>query len=71
MKYTKLFNNHDEYVAYTGSTAFIRPNVSYCIQEDESHCTPVEFKCQDNHIYEVIGEPSYPETVAASATSFT
>ena len=71
MKYTKLFNNHDEYVAYTGSTAFIRPNVSYCILEDEPHCTPAEFKCQDNHVYEVIGEPSYPETVAASATSFT
>ena len=71
MKYTKLFNNHNEYVAYTGSTAFIRPNVSYCIQEDEPHCTPAEFKCQDNHVYEVIGEPSYPETVPASATSFT
>ena len=71
MKYTKLFNNHNEYVAYTGSTAFIRPNVSYCILEDEPHCTPADFKCQDNHVYEVIGEPSYPETVAASATSFT
>ena len=71
MKYTKLFNNHNEYVAYTGGTSFIRPNVSYCIQEDEPHCTPAEFNCQDNHVYDVIGEPSYPETVSASATSFT
>ena len=69
MKYTKLFNNHDEYVAYTGSTAFIRPNVSYCIQEDESHCTP-QHLCQEVHIYELMGEPSYPSSVPASATSF-
>ena len=40
MKYTKLFNNHEEYVAYTASTSFIRPNVSYCREDDESHCTP-------------------------------
>ena len=69
MKYTKLFNNHNEYVAYTGSTAFIRPNVSYCIQEDEPHCTPQHF-CQEVHIYELMGEPSYPSSVPASATSF-
>ena len=69
MKYTKLFNNHSEYVAYTGSTAFIRPNVSYCIQEDEPHCTPQHF-CQEVHIYELMGEPSYPSSVPASATSF-
>ena len=69
MKYTKLFNNHNEYVAYTASTEFIIPNVSYCIQEDESHCTPPHF-CQEVHIYELMGEPSYPSSVPASATSF-
>lgn len=70
MKYTKLFNNHDEYVAYTGSTAFIRPNVSYCIEEDESYCTPVTEHCQENHIYALYGEPSYPSTIEADAISF-
>lgn len=69
MKYTKLFNNHNEYVAYTASTEFIIPNVSYCIQEDESHCTPPHF-CQEVHIYELMGDPSYPSSVPASATSF-
>ena len=69
MKYTKLFNNHEEYVAYTGSTAFIRPNVSYCMEEDESYCTPQHF-CQEVHIYELMGEPSYPSSVPARATSF-
>ena len=69
MKYTKLFNSHSEYVAYTASTSFIRPNVSYCILEAEPHCTPPDF-CEEGHTYEVIGTPSYPSTVAASATSF-
>ena len=68
MKYTKLFNNHSEYVAYTASTAFIRPNVSYCILEDEPHCTPSDL-CQEGHTYEVTST-TYPQTVAASATSF-
>ena len=69
MKYTKLFNNYDEYVAYITSEGFIRPNVSYCIEEDESHCTPQHF-CQEAHIYELMGEPSYPSSVPARATSF-
>lgn len=69
MKYTKLFNNHSEYVAYIASESFIRPNVSYCIQEDESHCTP-SGACIEQHIYEIMGDPSYPSSVPASATSF-
>ena len=69
MKYTKLFNSHSEYVAYTASTSFIRPNVSYCILEDEPHCTPPDF-CEEEHTYAIVGNPSYPSTVAASATSF-
>ena len=70
MKYTKLFNNHNEYVAYIASESFIRPNVSYCIQEDESHCTPISDLCIEQHIYEIMGDPSYPSSVPASATSF-
>ena len=70
MKYTKLFNQHSEYVAYTASTSFIRPNVSWCIQEREAHCTPKNGQCTEQHVYEIMGEPSYPSTVPASATSF-
>ena len=69
MKYTRLFNSHSEYVAYTASTSFIRPNVSYCILEEEPHCTPPDF-CEEGHTYAIVGNPSYPSTVAASATSF-
>ena len=70
MKYTKLFNNHEEYMAYTASTSFIRPNVSYCILEDEPHCTPQVPSCQEEHRYEVVGMVSYPSEIPASATSF-
>ena len=69
MKYTKLFNNHSEYVAYTASTSFVIPNVSWCKQENESHCTPY-VTCEEGHTYEIVGNPTYPQTVAASATSF-
>ena len=70
MKYTKLFDNHQEYVSYTASTAFIRPNVSYCILEDEPHCTASDL-CQEGHTYELIGNPTYPSSIPATATSFT
>lgn len=41
MKYTKLFNNHSEYEEYIGSVGFITPNVSWCIEDEEAHCTPL------------------------------
>lgn len=69
MKYSKIFNNHDEYVAYKNSTGFVRPNVSYCIQEDRTYCTSI-YSCGEVHEYAVIGEPTYPSTVDANATSF-
>ena len=69
MKYTRLFNRHSEYTEYVASANFIRPNVSYCILEDEPHSTPPDF-CEEGHIYEIVGTPSYPSTVPASANSF-
>ena len=69
MKYTKFFNNHDEYVAFTGSTNFILPNVSWCEQEGEAHCTPPSL-CQEEHEYALYGEPSYPSTLEADDTFF-
>lgn len=72
MKYTKLFNNHSEYVAYTANTeGFFVPNVSWCIQEGEAHCTPAsDMPCIEHHVYAVIGDPTYPSTVGANDTSF-
>lgn len=40
MKYLKLFNTHAEYVAFTGTSDFILPNVSHCINENEVHYNP-------------------------------
>lgn len=71
MKYTKLFNQHSEYVAYTASTSFIRPNVSYCILEDEPHCTPASnMPCIEDHVYALVGTPTYPQSIGANDTSF-
>ena len=70
MKYTKLFNNHEEYLAYTASTSFNVPNVSWCKLEEEAHCTPPNI-CQEEHEYALYGEPSYPSTVEADETMFT
>lgn len=40
MKYIKEFSNHAAYTAYTASTEFATPNVSYCNQENEVHYNP-------------------------------
>ena len=38
--YLKLFNNHNEYTAFTQTEDFVKPNVSHCIQENEVHYNP-------------------------------
>ena len=40
MKYLKLFNTHTEYVAFTQTEDFIKPNVTHCVQENEVHYNP-------------------------------
>ena len=37
MYYLKKFNAHSDYVSFTGTSEFIKPNVSYCVQENEVH----------------------------------
>lgn len=39
-KHIKQFANHAAYVAFTQSEAYVLPNVSHCIQEDEMHYSP-------------------------------
>ena len=40
MIYIKKFENHSEYEAFTASTEFVLPNVSYCVNENDTHYTP-------------------------------
>ena len=37
MKYLKKFNQHTDYETYEQSVDFIRPNVSWCVQERDVH----------------------------------
>ena len=37
MKYFKMFPEHNDYVDFTGTTDFIKPNLSYCVQEKDVH----------------------------------
>ena len=42
-KYLKLFENHTQYETFIGGggvTPFVKPNVSYCVQENEVHYNP-------------------------------
>ena len=40
--FIRRFDNHSDYETFTGSTDFIRPNVSACVSEKEIHYNPVE-----------------------------
>ncbi len=40
MVYLRKFENHNNYVAFTESEEFIKPNVSICDEEDEVHYNP-------------------------------
>jgi hypothetical protein len=40
MKYIKKFENHEEYEAFTGTSEFVLPNVSLCVNENEVHYNP-------------------------------
>ena len=37
----KKFNSHSEYTSFTGTSEFIKPNVSYCVEEDDVHYTQI------------------------------
>ena len=39
--YLKLFKTHSEYEAYSGGGEMLKPNVSYCRQENEVHYNPI------------------------------
>ena len=39
-KYLKKFGTHADYVSFTQTEDFIKPNVSYCVQENDVHYNP-------------------------------
>ncbi|MBP5455571.1 MAG: leucine-rich repeat domain-containing protein [Paludibacteraceae bacterium] len=41
MEYIKLFDTHSQYETFVGGGAMQRPNVSYCIDNNEVHYNPV------------------------------
>lgn len=40
MEYLKLFENHSQYEDFIETKDFIKPNVSYCIEQEEVHYNP-------------------------------
>jgi len=40
MKYVKLFETHSAYNTYINGQDKVLPNVSYCVDRNEIHCTP-------------------------------
>ena len=42
-EYLTAFDNHAQYEAFTGSTSYLRPNVSICKEEEEVHYGPFVF----------------------------
>lgn len=54
-EYIKLFNNHNEYTAFTQTEDFVKPNVSHCITENEMHYNPIN---ANGHAYVNLGLPS-------------
>ena len=56
MKYLKKFSNHSDYNTFTGSTEFIKPNVSHCIQENDVHYNPKEDEPVEDYKWKVTFE---------------
>ena len=40
VRYLKLFETHDDYVAFTRTADFLKPNVSRCLEENDIHYSP-------------------------------
>ena len=68
--FIKLFNTTAEYNTYTADTAnFILPNVS-CAMDDLTTMYYNPNPCEEETIYELVGEPSYPTEIDGSSASF-
>ena len=56
-KYLRLFQDHNDYSDFKGTTDFILPNVSHCIEENEVHYNPY-IDPYNGHAYVDLGLPS-------------
>ena len=50
IKKLKLFQTDSEYTAFTGTTAFVKPNVSHCVQEDHVHYNPIPHDYSEDYL---------------------
>ena len=75
IKKLKLFQTDSEYTAFTGTTAFVKPNVSVCVQENHVHYNPhtwadeyftIESLENNNIIYLKASDTATTKTVSAS-----
>jgi len=66
--YLKQFSTHSEYEAYIASEGKVLPNVSICEDTKDVHYSPN--LCEEETIYELVGEPSYPTEIDGESTSF-
>jgi len=63
--YLKKFENHTDYEAFTATSEFIKPNVSYCEQENEVHYNPyVHDYSQDYLTFEALEDGIFQFTNA-------
>ena len=70
-KYLKLFNTYLQYQSYIEDLInFIRPNVSVCKDSPTVVYFNPSTTCNEITQYALSGNPTYPSTVAANATSF-
>lgn len=60
--YLKKFDNHDDYEDFVDGGTMVKPNVSYCIQENHVHYNPKTF----NHIITYEASAKLPETTATN-----
>ena len=54
--YLKLFETHTQYETFIGgggNTPFVKPNVSYCVQENDVHYNPLSI--HNGHEYVDLG----------------
>ena len=56
-KYIKLFEKDEDYLAFKGTSDFILPNVSHCIEENDVHYNPIPDPF-NGHAYVDLGLPS-------------
>ena len=80
IKKLKLFQTDSEYTAFTGTTAFVKPNVSHCVQENHVHYNPIGWEDKyftieslkdNNTIYLRATNTSVTKTISASTDNGT